>query len=146
LVFEGEGPPSKKSQENTVFISYAREDSNAAKRLYEDLKKANLNPWLDKESILPGQNWENEIRKAIKNSTYFIALLSSNSVDKRGFVQKEFKFGLEVLDEVPESRIFVIPTRLNECNIPYEKLKKYQYVDLFPNWTEGVEKILRSVG
>ncbi|MGC1931965.1 MAG: toll/interleukin-1 receptor domain-containing protein, partial [Candidatus Nitrosopolaris sp.] len=102
-------------EQNTVFLSYAREDSDAAKRLYEDLKNDGLSPWLDKESLLPGQNWEIEIRKAIKNSRYFIALLSSNSVDKRGFVQKEFKFALEVLDEVPESQIFVIPARLNEC-------------------------------
>ncbi|MFZ0513789.1 MAG: toll/interleukin-1 receptor domain-containing protein [Candidatus Nitrosopolaris sp.] len=132
-------------EQNTVFLSYAREDSDAAKRLYEDLKNDGLSPWLDKESLLPGQNWEIEIRKAIKNSRYFIALLSSNSVDKRGFVQKEFKFALEVLDEVPESQIFVIPARLNECKIPYEKLRKYQYVDLFPSWEGGVQKILRSM-
>lgn len=142
---EGEGPPSKWSQENTVFISYAREDSDAARRLYNDLRSLGLNLWLDKESLFPGQNWEIEIRKAIKRSRYFIAMLSSNSVEKRGYIQKEFKFGLEVLDEVPESQIFVIPARLNECNIPYEKLRKYQYVDLFPNWAGGVEKIVRSM-
>jgi len=68
LGLEGQETSSKNGQEKTVFISYAREDSNAAKSLYEDLKKANLNPWLDKESILPGQNWESEIGKAIKNS------------------------------------------------------------------------------
>lgn len=129
-----------------MFISYAREDFDAAKRLYNDLKIAGLNPWLDKESLLPGQQWEVEIRKAIKNSTCFLAVLSTNSVNKRGYVQKEFKFGLEVLDEVPESQIFVIPVRLNECNVPYEKLRKYQYVDLFPDWQEGVRRILQSIG
>ena len=49
--------PAAKSQEHTVFISYAREDSDAAKRLKKDLKDAGLNPWLDKEELLPGQNW-----------------------------------------------------------------------------------------
>jgi hypothetical protein len=89
-------PQSEKSQENIVFISYAREDSDAARRVYNDLRVAGLNPWLDKESLLPGQSWENEIRKAIKKSRYFIALFSSRSVGKRGFVQKEFKFALAV--------------------------------------------------
>jgi hypothetical protein len=90
----------------------------AAKRLYNALTSAGLNPWLDKESLLPSQEWDLEIRKAIKNSAYFLAVTSSNSVDKRGYLQKEFKFGLEV----PKSQIFVIPARLNECNFPYEKL------------------------
>lgn len=33
-----------------IFISYAREDVEAARRLYRDLKNAELNPWLDEES------------------------------------------------------------------------------------------------
>jgi hypothetical protein len=145
LALEGEGRAPKKSQENTLFISYAREDFDGAKRLYNDLKSAGLNAWLDKEELLPGQQWQLEIRKAIKNSAYFLAVLSSNSVEKRGYVQKEFKFGLEVLDEVPESQIFVIPARLNECNVP-EKLRKYQYVDLFPDWETGLRRILQAMG
>jgi hypothetical protein len=44
LKLEGEGPTPNKSQEKTVFISYAREDFDAAKRLYDDLKSAGLNP------------------------------------------------------------------------------------------------------
>jgi hypothetical protein len=43
-------------QNTQVFISYAREDIRAAKRLYEDLKNAGLRPWLDKTNILGGQN------------------------------------------------------------------------------------------
>lgn len=88
-----------------VFISYAREDEKAARRLYNDLKSRGLNPWLDKESLLPGQNWENEIRKAIKKSRYFIPLFSSTSVEKRGYIQKEFKYALDVLDEFPEREV-----------------------------------------
>jgi hypothetical protein len=41
-----------RSQENnTVFISYAREDLAAARRLYEDLMRAGFNPWLDKKKL-----------------------------------------------------------------------------------------------
>jgi len=66
-------PPPEKRQGKLVFISYAKEDSDAARRIYNDLRVAGLNPWLDKESLLPGQNWEIEIRKAIKSSRYFIS-------------------------------------------------------------------------
>ena len=56
---------SNKGQEDSVFISYAREDSDAARRLYNDLKSHGLNLWLDKECLLPGQDWRREIRKAL---------------------------------------------------------------------------------
>ena len=42
----------------TVFISYAREDFPAAKRIYDELRRAGVEPWLDKESLLPGQKWK----------------------------------------------------------------------------------------
>jgi len=128
-----------------VFISYARQDSDAALRLYEDLKAwTDLKPWLDKKDLLPGQNWDIEIRKAIKNSRYFIALFSSTSVQKRGYIQKEFKHALDVLDEFPEGEIFAIPARLDNCEIPYEKFRKIERVDLFPDWKEGVQRLWRT--
>ncbi|MGB7953108.1 MAG: TIR domain-containing protein [Candidatus Nitrosopolaris sp.] len=37
-------------------ISYAREDFDAAMRLYNELKNAGLNAWLDKYKMLPDQN------------------------------------------------------------------------------------------
>jgi hypothetical protein len=111
VTLEGQGPSSTNNstneQTNMVFISYAREDYVAAGRLYEDLKRAGLTPWLDKESLIAGQNWKIAIKNAIKKSRYFIPIFSSNSVAKRGYVQKEFKYALEVLDEFPESEIFV---------------------------------------
>ena len=86
-----------------IFVSYAREDEQAARRLYNDLKNSNLpiEPWLDKEEILPGQDWKREIRKAINESIVFIPVFSSTSVKKRGYVQVEFKYGIEVLKEIP---------------------------------------------
>lgn len=143
---EGQTPLSNnKGQKNVIFISYAREDSEAARRLYEDLKSAGLTPWLDKESLIAGQNWKVAINKAIKNSRYFIHIFSSISVAKRGYVQKEFKYAFDVLDEFPESDIFVIPVRLDSCEIPYQKLKDIEYVDLFPDWNKGLQRIIRAM-
>ncbi len=133
-------------QSKSVFISYAKEDFDEAKKLYAELRAAGLDPWLDKESLLAGTNWQRGIKNAIDNSMYFIPLLSSNSVKARGFVQKEFKFALEKLEEIPESDIFVIPARLDDCNIPYDKLKDLHYIDLFPSWEKGIEKILQTTG
>jgi hypothetical protein len=127
-----------------VFICYGREDEEYARTLNQDLKDAGLNTWFDKERLLPGQKWEIEIRKAIKESRFFIALLSSRSVGRRGFVQKELAQALDVLDEFPESAIFLIPARLDDCPLP-TKLRKLHWVDMFPSWSDGLEILKRAL-
>lgn len=135
----------KEDSTSRVFISYAREDYETALKLYSDLSsKSELKPWLDKKDLLPGQNWDIEIKKAIKNSRYFIALFSITSVSKKGYVQKEFKRALEILEEFPEGQIFAIPARLDNCEIPYQKFEGIERVDLFPNWDYGLQRLLLS--
>src|SRR6185369_12354195 len=52
-------------------------------------------------------------------------------VNKAGFVQKEIRLALDVADLQPEGSIFLIPTRLKDCDVPI-RLRKWQWVDL---WT-----------
>jgi hypothetical protein len=125
-----------------VFISYAREDLASAKRMFDELKAAGFEPWFDKECLLPGQRWEVGIEQAIRSSHYFIAILSSHSVAKRGYVQKEIRRALEILDQIPESDIFLIPARLSECRPSHIALEQLNWVDLFPDWETGVQKII----
>jgi formylglycine-generating enzyme required for sulfatase activity len=129
----------------TVFISYAREDLEDALKLYNDLKRAGANPWLDRESLLPGQRWEIEIRRAIRENRYFLAVLSSNSVSRRGYVHKEVAEALKILDEFPESEIFIIPARLDGCSPSHESLRDLHWVDMFPKWEDGLKKILLAI-
>jgi hypothetical protein len=136
----------KDEADKSVFISYAREDSEKAFQLYRDLKKAGAKPWIDKEEIRPGENWDLALSKAMKNSRYFIPLFSSKSVDKKGYVNKELRYALDALDNYPEKSIFMIPVRLDDCEIPFEKIKKIQNADLFPDWNDGVKRIFKSMG
>jgi hypothetical protein len=80
-------------------IRYAREDSDAAMRLYNGLKNAGLNEWLDKYKIPPGQNWEYEIQDAIEHSRYIIPLFSSISVLTRLCYSYVFNDSLSCLQE-----------------------------------------------
>ncbi len=132
-------------QNRQIFISYAREDIESAKRLFIELKNIGEQPWIDKECLFGGQDWRTEINKAIRKSRYFIALLSQNSVDKRGYVQKELKTALDVLDEFPSSKIYLIPVRINDCRLSNENILKIQWIDMFPSWKKGFEKILLSI-
>lgn len=126
-----------------VFISYAREDIELAKKIYDDLKREGIIPWLDSEDILPGQDWKIAINQAIKESNFFLALLSSNSISKNGFVQKELKIAFDVLDNMPQSEIFIIPARLDKCQPSEERLVNIHWADIFPHYEKGLKQILR---
>jgi hypothetical protein len=137
---------SKLHQNIQVFISYAKEDWEKALKLYNSLQnEKGLNPWIDRESLLPGQKWRPAIIDAIRKSRYFIALLSSNSVNKKGYVQRELKQALDILDEYPEWGVFIIPVRLDNCQISDNKLKEIHNVDLSQNWDEAFKKILATI-
>lgn len=114
-----------------------------ARRLCHDLKQAGITPWLDKEKLLPGQRWKVAITQAMKESAYIVALLSSHSVSKRGFVQRELKKALDLLDELPPSEIFIIPARLDDCEPVDERLQDLHWVDLFESYEEGFTSILQ---
>lgn len=111
-----------------VFISYVKEDYAFASKLYDYLVDNNFIPWLDKKEILPGQDWNFVIRKALRDANYIVLLLSSTSIQKRGYVQREFKAALDFVEEKLEDDIYLIPLKINDCIIP-EKLSKFQWIE-----------------
>lgn len=113
-----------------VFLCHASQDKPAVRKLYLYLKQHGVQPWLDREHLLPGQNWEVEIPKAIDTSDVILVCLSKNSVNKEGYVQKEIAFALDKALEKPEGAIFIIPVKLEDCEVP-ARLKKYQWVEYF---------------
>ena len=51
-----------------VFLCYAHADRDAVRGLPEwtRLTQDGVDAWFDKEKLLPGQDWEYEIRKAVR--------------------------------------------------------------------------------
>ena len=131
---------------NTVFISYAREDSEAATKIVKALKDNDIEVWFDRDSLLPGQNWKLEIEKAIPTCRYFITILSHKSVTKRGVVQSEIRQALDVMKEYPVGEIFLIPVRLDNCTQNIPEIRNLQWVDMFPDWNAGIDKLLTVFG
>ena len=111
-----------------IFISYARDDQQAVRPIYDELKSAGYSPWLDVEDILPGENWQRAINKAIEEADIFLAILSENSVNKRGVIQKEIRLALDKMDELLPGDIFIFLFREDDCEIP-ERLADLQVLD-----------------
>ncbi len=128
-----------------VFLSYATEDYKYAKKIYDSLQGGGVNVWFDRVSLLPGQQWRDAIKKSIKESRYFLALLSSHSISKKGFVQKELRIALEELEEYPEDDIYIIPIRLDNCIIRSGKISDLHWVDMFKSYQDSIELILKVI-
>src|SRR5437868_1973448 len=92
-----------------VFLSYAREDETHARRIYNALSRRDIQVWMDKMSLLGGEDFDAAIRKAIQESDFFLVLLSKTATAKRGYINKEIRRALDILDELPEGMRFVIP-------------------------------------
>lgn len=70
-----------------IFISYSNDDlsKETANRIYDNFTKKGLNVWFNQKDLKPGVKWEDEIRKAIKNASYFIVIISNNTPEKENF-------------------------------------------------------------
>ena len=124
-----------------VFLCHAHSDKADVKALYERLIKDGVDVWLDKEKLLPGQDWELEIRKAVRESDVIVICLS-NEFNSAGFRQKEVRLALDTAMEKPEGEIFIIPARLEACET-LESLRTWHWVDLFDD--NGYDKLLRAL-
>ncbi len=133
-----------------IFISYAREDEHAVKRIYWDLVGAGFQPWMDKVDLLPGEDWRLAIENAMRSADFLIICLSNTSVKKRGFVQRELKVALDLWQEKLRGDIYIIPARLEPCELP-DELSGFQSVDLFdedqwPRLVRALHEGMRRLG
>lgn len=115
-----------------VFICHASQDKHIVRDLYQKLAAEPwIDPWLDKEKLLPGQDWNLEIEKAVESSDAVIVCVSSTSIAKEGYIQKELRKVLDIALEKLEGAIFVLPVRLDDCPLP-RQLRDKQALDYFP--------------
>jgi formylglycine-generating enzyme required for sulfatase activity len=129
-----------------VFLCHSSQDKPAVRELYKKLRNEPwIQPWLDEEELYPGDDWELAIEKAVENSDVVLACISNGSINKRGFVQKELRFALDVALEMPEETIFIIPLRLEECSPP-RSLRDWHYADYFEGQRDrGFQRLLVSL-
>ncbi|MFN6475531.1 TIR domain-containing protein [Nostoc sp. DedQUE07] len=131
-----------------VFLSYARENLNIALKLRDDLIKNGVSVWLDDDNLIGGEKWRNKIREQINQTSFFITLVSSISVNKKdGYVQEEIDMALKLLSQKTRDEFVVLPVRIDNCNIP-EKLSRIHIIDIFPNhdgYEKGLKKVIISI-
>jgi len=109
----------------TIFICHSHEDKDYASNLNQQLHKEGFSPWLDKDNIRGGDEWDWLITKTIKSVDYVVILQSKSLISRyRGYVHKEIKIALDCQDECRRGIRFVIPVLIDEC----ERLDDLDYL------------------
>jgi len=127
-----------------VFLSYSRDDASHVRELYVRLTGDRVSCWYDQDILLPGQNWRIEVSRAIRRCRFFLVCLSSQSVTGAGYRHAELRHAIDVASEQPEGSVFLVPIRLEPCQIP-EQLSHLHAVDLFaPAGYHRLLKVLRQ--
>jgi formylglycine-generating enzyme required for sulfatase activity len=144
------GAAAGKPAQPRIFLAHAKEDKPQIRQLYADLKARDYAPWLDEIDLVPGQIWPDEIERAIREAGLFLACLSSRSAAKQGFVQSEFQTALTAYGERPPGSIWLIPVKLDDCEIPDleipgrgKSLRHIHWVDL--DKENGFEKLVVAI-
>ncbi|MEW8626868.1 MAG: toll/interleukin-1 receptor domain-containing protein [Candidatus Thiodiazotropha sp.] len=134
----------KEVRQLRVFLSHTSGDKPAVRHLSAQLQESDIDVWLDEEKLLPGQDWKTEITIAVQRSDAVVIVLSQNSITKEGYFHREIRLALEVAEEKPDGTIFIIPARIDSSPVP-RQLSRWQWVDLAPNNTDGLTRLLEAL-
>jgi hypothetical protein len=128
---EGDEQPTLPMQRPQVFISYASEDRVVAAQLSESLVQAGMDPWLDKNALQGGEDWNEKIEEQLREADYVLVLQTPHLAAKRvGYVNKEIDFARDRARYVRGA--FLIPLQVNDLapENSLEELAKYQQMAL----------------
>jgi hypothetical protein len=101
----------------------------------------------DLDGIQPGEHWRTVLDRNIRNADRMILILSEISVVKVGYVQREFRLALEVMNDMPQGKRFVIPILKEPCEVPALVVGQLSLSDL--QWTNiyemGIERFIDAL-
>lgn len=135
---DASGPPETsvidlaeaKADVGSIFLSYARDDSEATRRVYERLKQEGLDVWMDVHKLQSG-DWLKVIERNIKASWLFIPILSktmTSDLSPRVF-REEWKMAFDINKRFFGTNVvFIHPLRVDDVDLGAEG------VDLFSSF------------
>ena len=112
-----------------VFLSYAREDADAARHIADALRAFGVEVWFDMSELRGGDVWDQKIRRQIKECALFMPVISSQS-DQRGegYFRLEWKLATERTHLLADGMPFLFPVVVDDtseanASVPEQFLK-----------------------
>ena len=135
-----------------VFVSYASQDADAARRICQALRGTGIEVWLDISELRGGDAWDTAIRKQIKACALFMPIISENTRARaEGYFRLEWKLAVDRSHLMAAERAFLLPvviddTRDADAIVP-DKFREVQWTYLMAghvpaNFVERVSRLL----
>jgi len=136
-----------------VFVSYVREDLVVVDRLVAALRDAGCDVWIDRDSLLPGVRWQQEIRAAIEGGDFFLACFSPRYWKPLSYMNEELTLAVARLRLMPRTRSWFIPVVLERCELPdipigpgENLFESIQYADFAADWDVALRQLIAAIG
>lgn len=110
-------PPGREMADNSVFISYAREDLGAVQQLKAGLEAAGVPTWFDMDRLDGGDDYDHKIQRNIGRCSYFIPVISSNTQRRHeAYFRREWGYALDRARNMADGALFILPVTLDEIS------------------------------
>ncbi len=98
-----------------VFLSYASQDAEAAKKICDALRAAGVEVWFDRSELRGGDTWDQSIRKQIKECALFLPVVSANTQARReGYFRLEWKLADDRTHLMARGTPFLVPVCIDD--------------------------------
>ena len=123
-----------------IFISCSSKDAQAALTICNAIEARGHDCWLASRDVGPGQNYQEEIVRAIHAAALMVLVFSANA-NNSNEIKKELAIA-------SQGGLTVIPVRIEDVTpagaFVYE-LATRQWIDLFGDWERAMQTLLRNI-
>jgi len=103
------------NRQPTVFLSYASADREAARALKDALPAFGLEVWYDESELGGGEQWDQKIRKQIRECDYFMPLISAQTEARHeGYFRREWRLAVERTLDMADDHPFLLPIVIDD--------------------------------
>ncbi len=100
-----------------VFLSYASQDADAARRICKALTNAGIEVWFDQSELRGGDAWDQKIRRQIKDCALFVPIISANSQARiEGYFRREWKLAVDRTHDMADGTPFLVPVVIDDTS------------------------------
>jgi TolB-like protein/Flp pilus assembly protein TadD len=109
-----QSPEPASTPTGAVFLSYASQDADAAKRICDALRAAGIEVWFDQSELRGGDAWDRRIREQIHDCRLFIAVVSAQTETRdEGYFRREWRLAVERVGDMAQDKAFVVPVAID---------------------------------
>jgi TolB-like protein len=102
-----------------VFLSYASQDAEFARRIAEGLRQSGIEVWFDQSGLRGGDAWDAKIREQIRDCALFVPLISAHTQRRtEGYFRLEWKLAVDRSHLMASERAFLLPVVIDPTPQP----------------------------